>query len=446
MALFGSIMRDKLLRAGTILALFTLVSKLTALFRDRILASHFGASNQLDVYYSAFRIPDLVFHLLIFGAVSSALIPVFVEKYREDKLYAWRIIQNFMTMAFLATIVIGFIAGIFAGPLASLIAPGFSAADRQLLVLLLRIMLFSPVIFSISAVLGSVLQATERFVSYALAPIFYNLGIISGALWLSPVFQERGYEAIIGVACGVVLGALFHMIVRIPASVRAGFKFKAIFGFKDGGFQKVVKLMLPRTAGIGAHNFETLIINAFASLLGAGSIAMFNLANNLQFVPISVLGISMAIAVFPQLSSQASIQERFQFREKLNYVLRRTAAIVGIVAIAMLAGRNLIVKTVFQSGEFNLDNTQMTATLLGIFMFGVIAQSLVPIMSRAFYALQNTKTPVVIAISSIVLNLILALVFTFYLHWGINGLALSYVVAGNFNFFFLYLLFKKRYL
>ncbi len=178
--------QEKLWRASGLLALFSFIADLAGLLRDRILAAHFGASHALDVYYSAFKIPDLIFNLLVLGALSSAFIPVFIEHYRADQARAWRLAQNFITLAFSAVAVAAALIFLFANPLARLVAPGFTGADRVLLVQLMRLMLLSPVLFAISAVLGSILQSLERFLAYAIAPILYNTGIID-----APSFAGR---------------------------------------------------------------------------------------------------------------------------------------------------------------------------------------------------------------------------------------------------------------
>jgi len=437
--------RSKLVQASMMLAFFSLVAKLTGLFRDRILASHFGASRVLDIYYSAFNIPDLIFNLFILGAVSSAFIPVFIEHYRQDRDGAWRIAQNFLTIGTLMVIVVGLVAGIFAGPIARAIAPGFSETDLARLIPLLRLMLLSPVLFSISAIMGSVLQSLERFMAYAIAPILYNLGIIAGALWIVPWAGQYGWSESMGLGLGVILGALLHLTLQLAAAMRAGFRFKFVFNIRDPGLRKIFRLMIPRTLGIGAYSLDTVAMSAIASTLGAGKIAVFSLANNLQFVPISVLGISVATAVFPQLSSHGSAQEYQEFRTKLSRALWRTGLLVGAIALVAIFLRQQLVSILFSAGAFASTNVQATANVLGIFMLGVVAQSLLPIISRAFYALQDTKTPAIVTIISVLINIALALWFTYGFDMDVYGLALAFAIAGNLNFLVLYVLFRTRY-
>ena len=433
-------------RASALLAFFSFVAKVTALWRDRILASQFGASPELDVYYSAFKVPDFIFNLFILGAVSSAFIPVFLEHYRQDRSNAWRITQNFLTSAFLVVLVACSVLFIFADPAARLIAPGFSADQLTLLVKLLRLMLLSPIIFSISTILGSVLQALERFFAYALAPVFYNLGIIIGALYGVPFALGMGWDPVMGLGLGVLLGAILHLLIQIPSAQKAGFRFRFIIDWTDRGFRKIIRLMIPRTLGLGAYSVEAIITNAIASTLSSGAITVLQFATNIAFVPISVVGVSVATAVFPRLSSHASDENEHQFHARLFESLKKTALGVGVLAVLMLIFRERIIQIIFETGAFQGASVTTTASALGLFMFGVVAHSLIPIMSRAFYALQNTITPVLVSIFSIALNVLLAIWFTFGLNWGIYGLALAFSIAGNVNFLLLYVLFRRRYL
>ena len=442
--LFGKY-TGKVYQAGAILAFFSLASRLVGLLRDRILAGQFGISTTLDIYYSAFKIPDFIFNLIVLGAVSSAFIPIFIEKYRYDKISAWRLSKNFMSAIFAMILVATVLLFIFMRPLAFIFIPGFTGADRELAINLTRLMLLSPIIFSFSTVIGSILQSLQRFWAYAIAPIFYNVGIIIGAIYIVPMVTARGYDAVYGLGLGVILGALLHFLVQLPAVLRAGFRFGIIFDWADDGLRRIFKLMIPRTIGLGAYSIDSIVTNAIASTMTAGSIAMFNFANNLQFVPISVIGISMATAVFPSLSFHASGQEKSEFSRKLNSASKNTFIVVLFLAIVIAIFSPLVVRILFGNGLFSGESIQQTAVILSIFMIGVVAQSLVPIISRAFYAIQNTRTPVTISIITIAINIILGLLFSFVFHWGVRGLALAFSISGNFNFITLWIMFRRSF-
>ncbi len=442
--LFGGY-TGKIYQAGAILAFFSLASRLVGLWRDRILAGQFGVSTTLDIYYSAFKIPDFIFNLIVLGAVSSAFIPIFIEKYRYDKINAWRLSQNFLSAVFSMVFAACILLFVFMRPLSFIFIPGFTGADRELAINLTRLMLLSPIIFSLSTVIGSILQALEKFWTYALAPIFYNIGIIIGAIYIVPFVGTHGYHPVYGLGLGVILGALLHFLVQLPAVLHVGFRFGLVFNWADEGLRRIFKLMIPRTIGLGAYSIDSIVTNAIASTMTAGSIAMFNFANNLQFVPISVIGISMATAVFPSLSFHASGQEKSEFSRKLRDALKNTFLIVILLAIVIAIFSPIIVRILFGNGLFSGEGVQQTAAILSIFMIGVVAQSLVPIISRAFYAIQNTRTPVMISILTIVINIFLGLLFSFVFHWGVRGLALAFSISGNFNFLLLWLMFHRLF-
>lgn len=436
-------LKSRILRGSLIIGGFSFVADLVALLRDRILTSHFGATRMLDIYYSAFKLPDLVFNLLVLGAVSSAFIPVFVGEYKKDEKNAWRVAQNFTTIVFSMVLVFTAVLWVFAGSVVTLIAPGFVGTDRQLAIQLTRIMLLSPIFFSLSTICGSVLQSLERFWAYAIAPVIYNASIIVGAVYFVPWMKLHGYPEVYGLGWGVVLGAFLHFVLQASAARMAGFKFRTIFDFADQNFRKIFRLMIPRTIGLGAYSIDSAVTNAFASTMTTGSIAVLNVANNLQFVPISVVGVAVATAVFPKLSAHASGDEMKEFRQKLYSALKNTALIVTPLAIAGIFLSHWAINLLFGVGLYRGSSVTETATVLAIFMFGIPAQSLIPILSRAFYALHNTRMPVVISIFAIGINISLAWFLGVSHGQGVRGLATAFAIAGNVNFLLLWFSFRR---
>jgi len=425
-------------RASILLAVFHLLSRLVGLLRDRVLASRFGASDILDVYYAAFNIPDFVFNLLVVGAVSSAFIPVFIEYQRKDRAGAWKMASSFLNILAVSVATVVVVLFFFVPTLVEVIAPGFNSSKRELTILFTRVMLLSPLIFSVSVVLGSVLQSFNRFLAYAIAPIAYNLGIIFGALVLEPKFGP------LGLAEGVVLGALLHLVVQLPAVWRTGFRWCAVFDFAGTGMRKIFKLMVPRTIGLAATQINILFLYALATLLPAGAVTIFSFANNLQFVPIALVGISIATASFPTLSRKALAEDKAEFLAQLKSDLKKTVLLVASFSILIFLFRQEIVGLILQAGRFSALDTAQTGHVLGFFMVGAWGHSIVPILSRAFYALQDTKTPVAISIFSVVANISLALYFVRFSGWGVEGLALSFALAGILNALLLLLFLKRK--
>lgn len=442
-------------RASVLLAFFYLLSRLAGLWRDRVLASHFGASDLLDVYYLSFNIPDLVFNLLIGGAISAAFIPVFIEYQSKSSGERpnvergsgessgtnpeWKLASNFLNTFIVVVAVLISVLAIFASPLIGLIAPGFLGPKKDLAVLFTRVMLISPLIMGVSLVVGSLLQVFHRFLAFAAAPIMYNLGIIIGAVWFVPKFGP------LGLAEGVVLGALLHLLIQWPSAWRLGFRWQMVLNWGEAGLRKVVRLTIPRAVGLAAIQVYTIVAGALATTLNAGTVAVFNLANNLQFLPIALVGISVAVASFPALSREALQEEKKDFVERVERHLRQVVFITVPLSFLCFFLRHEIVRIILYAGNFSIDDALLTAKILGFFMLGVASQSVVPVLSRSFYALQNTFTPVLISLISIVVNIALAFYFIKVQHYDASGLALAFSLAGILNAALL-LFFLKQYL
>src|SRR3989338_5888068 len=414
-----------LLGASTMLAFLGLLSRVLGVLRDRILASRFGASDLLDVYYVSFNIPDLIFNLLIIGAVTSAFIPVFIEYQSKKDGEEWDLANNFLNILVAIMAMTAGVMFMFAPWLIRLIAPGFSPEKRELTILFTRVMLFSPMILSVSVVIGSILQVFHRFLAYALAPIMYNLGIIFGAIFLVPKFGP------LGLAEGVVFGVLLHLLVQLPALRGLGFKWKKVWGFSDAGMRKILKLMIPRTIGLAAVQINWMILNALATTISAGGGGVFNFANNFQYLPISLVGISTAVASFPTLSRQALEGDKTEFTERISRTLRRILLIVLPLSFLMIYLRTDLIRIVLGSGLFRSGDIELTGNVLGFFMVGVFAQSIIPFLARSFYAMQNTRIPVVASIAGVAANIFFAWYFSPSLN--IFALPMAFSLAGILN-------------
>jgi len=425
---------DKISQVGSnaiIIAAASLASRLLGLFRDRVLASEFGAGQTLDTYYAAFRIPDFIFNLLILGALSSAFIPVFSELLFKDEKKAWKMVSNFLNVAIVALIGAMAVLFVFAPWVTKIIAPGFNTVQLEQVTLLTRIMLFSPLFMSISSVIGGTLNSFGRFFAYSLAPILYNIGIICGALYLVPAWGDMG------LAWGVVFGAFAHMLVQVPTFFKVGFRFQPILNWHDKDLKKIVSLMVPVTLGLAIIQINLLVDNIIGSTLDHGSIAMINLATNLISVPIGLIGISFAVSVFPVLSYAFSQKKESVFMENFNSTFRMILYLIMPSMIFVLIFRAHIVRILLGAGLFDVSNTVWTSRTLGYLAFGLVAQSLVPFLTRAFYAAGDTKTPVKIVYVSVITNIVCSIFFTKVLHYQVVGLALAQSIAAFVNLFFL---------
>jgi len=444
--------------ASLILAISYIGSAVLGLFRDRLLAGTFGAGTELDVYYTAFTVPDFIALILIFGAISAAVIPIFSSYFMKNKDEAWEYASVFLNVFLGFLIVVCTILIIFAPYFISLIAPGFSAEKKELTVQLMRIMFLSPIILGASNVVSGILQVFHRFLVTALAPLMYNIGIITGILFFYPAFGLKG------LAWGVVLGGVLHLIIQLPAFYFSGFKYKADFNYKHPGVSKTLHLMVPRSLGLGAGQLNTIAITAIASTLMAGSIAVFNLANNLSSIMINAVAVSLSTAAFPSMSMAFLQQEEEKFLTKFSGIFRQTIFLTVPLSILILILRAQIVRVILGAGKFSWADTRLTTACLGILAVSLFAQGLIFILSKTFYAAHNTKIPAIISGVTVIFNIILSLTLVWLIQYsagfslfiqtafrlenlanlGVIGLALSFAITAILeSSLLIYLLYKK---
>jgi putative peptidoglycan lipid II flippase len=389
--------------ASLILAVSSLMSAVLGLLRDHLLAGTFGAGSDLDVYYSAFTVPDFIALILIFGAISAAVIPIFSGYLIKSKDEAWKYFSNLLNVFLGFLILISVILIIFAPAIVSLTAPGFSGHKRELAILLMRIMFLSPIILGASNMISGVLQIFHRFLVTAIAPLLYNLGIIIGILFFVPKFGLQG------LAWGVVLGGVLHLLIQLPSLFFSGFKYKANFNYRDPGVVKTVRLMAPRSLGLGAGQLNTIATTAIASTLIAGSIAVFNLANNLSSILVNAIAASVSTASFPSMSMAFLKKENDEFLRKFSSIFRQIIFLTIPISLLLLILRAQIVRVVLGVGKFGWADTKLTTACLGILALNLIAQSLILFLSKTFYAAHNTKIPATISGVTVAFNIVLSL-------------------------------------
>lgn len=421
--------------AAGLVAASSLISRLLGILRDRILASNFGAGEQLDIYYAAFRIPDLLFNLIVLGALSAGFIPIFSGLIKdinkpddESNNPAWSLAANVINLLSLFLVAFSVLGIFFAPWLAKLIAPGFSIEAQTNMVLLTRVMFLSPLFLGVSGVLGGILQSFRRFLVYSLAPIFYNLGIIIGAIWFFKWF------GLIGLAYGVVLGAFLHMLIQIPAVFSLGFRHSFKINLHDGATRRIGKMMIPRTMSLAVTQVDLLVTTIIASGLATGSLAVFNWANNLQSFPVGIFGISFAIAAFPALSQYAYDKEKLE--ASFSATIRQILFFVIPVTVLLITLRAQIIRVILGAGAFTWQDTILTMNALAFFSISLFAQASAPLIVRVFYARHDSKTPFYIGISTVSLNVILSILLSKKM--GVTGLALSYSISSILNFLLLW--------
>ncbi len=385
--------------AAYLLAGFAFLSQLLALVRDKLLAYTFGAGHALDIYYSAFRIPDLIFVSVGSLVSASVLLPFFVERFEKGQAEGKRFSDSIFTVFFLLMIVASVIAFFLVPLLIPFLLPGFDN-DPNLpdLILSSRILLFSPFLLGLSNLFSSLTQMRRRFLVYAASPLFYNFSIIVGIVALYPIF------GISGLAIGVAIGAFFHMAIQIPFMLDTHLLPVFTRDIQWTHVKKVILLSLPRTVTMSANQLATFFLTALASLMSKGSIAVFNLSFNLQAVPFTIIGASYSSAVFPDLSRLYVEGNGKEFLEKMIAAARHIIFWSTPIMVLFIVLRAQIVRTILGAGAFDWADTRLTAASLSIFMISVIGQSLIVLFVRAFYAEGKTTKPLLInVISAIVI-------------------------------------------
>jgi putative peptidoglycan lipid II flippase len=426
--------------AAFIIALAGVASRVLGFIRDRLLASSFGAGDVLDAYYAAFRLPDLVYGFLVLGALSAAFIPVFSELVaHDDRERAWRLVQGSLQWLVVGLGGVALIALIIADQIAAWMVPGFSPEKQALVAFLTRIMLLSPIFLAVSAVVGGVLVSFKQFLAYSFAPVFYNLGIIFGITLLYPALGPGG------LAIGVVLGSFLHAAIQFPAFWRSGYRFSFLSfreTFTDSALRKVVRLMIPRSLAVAVSQLSLVIVTVFSSTLVSGSLAAFTLAINIQSVPLGLFGIAFSLASFPVLSTLAAKNDHEEFFTVLARTARRILYFVLPLSLLFIIFRAEIVRIVLGTGAFNWEDTILTFTVLGWLSVSLFAQSLIPLFVRAFFALQDTKTPLYAALVSEGIHL--SLIPLLLPRFEVAGIAIAFSVGSVANILILYFFLRRR--
>jgi len=396
--------------AAYFLAGFSLLSQVLALFRDRIFAATLGADRILDLYYAAFRIPDFIFVIVSSLVSVSVLIPLIQTHITKGEKDSKDFLSNIFSAFFMCIGGASILAFIVAPYIIPLLFPNFKE-ETQELVNMTRIMLLSPILLGISNLFASVIQTKQRFVLYALCPVLYNLGIIIGV-----VIFYRAFGSIYALAAGVVLGALFHVAVQVPYIVSLGM-FPRFRRVEWKSVWNIVRISLPRTLSLSISEVTEFVMIVIAGTLTVGSISIFSLSWNLQSVPLSIIGVSYSVALFPILSQLVKNGDRKLFLEKVSHATRHILFLGAITAAVFIVARAQIVRTIFGAGQFNWDDTRLTAAALSLFIFSLIPQCMILVFSRAFYALGNTKIPFICNLSSAAIMIIFAFFGpSFYVH------------------------------
>jgi len=411
-------------QAAYVLALFTLASQILALVRDRILAHQFGAGYELDIYYVAFRIPDLLY--VLFASVLSVyvLLP-FVSRAKQDSDEAGRLVLSQMFTIFLVTYTAVSLATIIIAPvIVTYFFPGFSESSYSEVVLLLRILLLQPLFLGVSSLLGVVTQLQHRFVIYAISPLVYNMGIIFGALVLYPIF------GLVGLVLGVVIGALGHVAIQVPLVYRSTLSFKITLNIDWKLMHQIGKVAIPRAITLSLNQLLLVALVSLASLMTVGSVSVLQFAYNLQSVPLAIIGMSYSVAAFPTLAELLAQRKHQEFNDfvvtALRHIIFWSLPIITLVIVL----RAQIVRVLLGSGSFDWHDTRLTAAALGLFVVSLTAQSILLLLVRAFYAGGRTRIPFILTLVGTIVGSVCA--YTFYL-WFQASSSVRFFIASIFR-------------
>jgi len=439
--------------AAMILAGSMLLSSLLGFFRDRLLNSAYmpneaaglaGYPVGLDAYTAAFMVPDFMFAILVTGALSVTFIPVFNQRWvKGNKQSAWEISSSMINFMALVTLVASVLIIVFADPLMRhVIAPGLSESGHALAVSMMRVIAINPFIFAIASVVASIQQAVGRFTFYALAPMIYNVGIIIGIVWFTDGISLFGWQifdgGIMGVALGVALGSVLQLIVSSLGLIGLGFDYNFKIYWRNRGFRKVLRLLPPRSVDQGMDYIVSLVETNLASRMADGTIRAYQQALTLHMMPINLIGVAISNAIFPRLTERLGEGRNDLFKKELRSVLRVIIWLTLPVAAITFFTRGYIVHFIRNTGD------SLMAGILGALVLAILFRSIYHMAARAFYAQQDTKTPLYISFFSIGLNIILAVVLAMVFEMGAYGLAWAQSIVAVCEVAILFFVMEKR--
>ena len=392
-------------KATLVISFFMILSRFFGLIRDRLLASTFGPSVELDIYFAAFRIPDLIFSVVLAGGVLVSLLPLFSDYYKKDKDEAWKLINSVINIFVIALLVFSVLLFIFTPELVALLLPGLAFEYIGQTVILVRLLFTGVFFLGLSSIFSTVINYFDRFVVYSLAPILYNICIILGIIFLAPTLGN------LGPAIGVVVGAFFHFLIQFLPTLKYGFKYRPIIDLNFKGVKDFFKLLFPRIISAAASQVNLLVVIAIASTIAVGSISFFTLADNLRNLPLGFIGVAFATAVFPHLSKAITDKRMEDFSLQLRKVFQAIIYLALPITILTFIMRDLIVNIILGTGQFTGYAVEITGACLGIFALSLIFQCLEPTILRAYFSIKDTKTPAIISLAFLVVNFILSLSF-----------------------------------
>ena len=427
-------MKPSLLRSAGVIGIATMTSRVLGLVRDQVLAYFFGAGDAMDAFRIAFRVPNILRDLFADGAMSAALVPTLTRSLAADgKPAAWRLASNLISLLLLVTGVVVLAGVVFAKPLVSLYAGDFRdvPGKLELTIRLTRIMFPFLMMVAIAAAFMGMLNALHRFFIPALSPAMFNLSTIVGALTLVPLASRFGVAPILAIAAGTLVGGLGQVFLQWPALRREGFRYRPTLDLQDPWLREIGRLMLPAVAGLAAVQINLFVNSWLATSLGTGAVSWLDYAFRLMYMPIGLFGLSIATASLPGISVHAAANNDAGVRESVSNGLRMMLMLNVPATVGLFVLATPIVRLIFEHGQFTPADTAATASALAFYAPGLVGYSAVKLMSRAFYALGNSRIPMLASAVSVTANVVFSLLVIGVL--GHRGLALGTALAALTN-------------
>ena len=426
-------MSSRLARSAGLISIATLASRILGVARESVLASYFGASAAMDAYNVAFRVPNILRDLFAEGAMTAAFVPAFTRTIQQrGREHAWRLGNLVVNALLVITGTLAILGIVFAEPITQLIAPKFAEVPGklELTILLTRVMLPFLTTVAVAVAMMGMLNSLQRFFIPSLSPAMFNVATILCAIVLVPVMIDAEWPPIMAIAIGTLLGGIGQMVIQWPVLRREGFRYRPLLDFKDPELRQILRMMGPGTLGVAAVNINVLV-NTYLAASEPGAVSWLGYAFRLMYLPIGLFGVSIATAALPDLSRHAAADDAAAIRRGVSGALRlmlilNVPAMIGLVVLA-----EPIVALLYERGRFTDADTMATAAALRFYAPGLIGYSVVKIASPTFYSLGNSRTPVVVSVTSVAINLVLNILL--FKVMGFRGLALGTAIAALFN-------------
>lgn len=427
-----------ILSAGFIIMFLSMISGAFGFVRDRLLATYF-TTDLNGIYFASFVIPDNIFQILVVSTMGAAFIPVFSKYQREGN--HWEFATSFLNSMLLVFLFLTALAIVFMEPLASLIVPGVHIENPEHLALLInltRIILLAQIFFVISFFFTGLLHSHHRFIMPALSPIFYNIGIIIGFAVFVPM------HGMYGVAIGIVIGAMLHLLIQLPFVLRLGFPYGLKASIIHPGVLQIVFLSAPRALSIAIERAKFTIDTMLASILSLGSIGFLNFATHVAVFPVNLFASAISQAALPFFAKAAANNNIEEFKKQVSVSLTHIAFFLAPASVLLIILHTPIVRLIFETKRFSGESIFLTSWTLVFLAIGLFAQGASAVLARAFYALLDTKTPLIMTVFSTIVSIGFSFIFVLIFSLPVWALGLATTIGAYINAFFLFILLERK--